>query len=87
VQSDCKTPTLPVKENTSAGLTSKSKAGVGEEVQFVLSQKDLSSEREPSKMKSKTDIPSYNFETSHNLSPQRSKFLFETSIQSSNRKK
>jgi hypothetical protein len=39
--------------------------GVDEEVQFVMSQIYLSSEREP-------DIPSYNFKTSQNLSPRRS---------------
>jgi hypothetical protein len=75
VQSDCKKPTLPLKENTPAGLTSTSKIGVDGEVEFVMSQIDISSEREPRKIKSKTDIPSYNFETYHIFSPQRSKFL------------
>jgi hypothetical protein len=45
MQSDCKKPILPGKENAPAGLTSKYKAGVDEEVQFVMSQNDLSSER------------------------------------------
>jgi hypothetical protein len=83
VQSDCKKPTLPLKENTPAGFTSKSKAGVDGEARFIMSQIDLSSERELRKIKSKTDIPSYNFETYQILE----QVSFDTSIQSSNRKK
>jgi hypothetical protein len=75
VQSDCKKPTLSLKEKTPAGFTCKAEAGVDGEVQFVMSQIDLSSEKEPRKIKSKTDIPSYYFEIYQILSPQRSKFL------------
>jgi hypothetical protein len=56
-------------------------------VQFVMSQISLSSKKESGKNKRKTEIPTYNVQTPRNISPQRSKFLFETSIHSSNSKK
>jgi hypothetical protein len=58
-----------------------------EEVQFAMSQIYLSSEKEPGTKKRKTELPTYDFQTPPNLSPQRSKLLFETSIHSSNSKK
>jgi hypothetical protein len=56
-------------------------------VQFVMSQTDLSSEKQSGKKKRKTEIPTYDFQTPSDLSPQRSKFLFETSVHSRNSKK
>jgi hypothetical protein len=58
-----------------------------EEVQFVMSQIDLSSEKESGTKKTKTEVPTYNFQTPPNISLQRSKFLFETSIHTINIKK
>jgi hypothetical protein len=60
---------------------------VAEEVQFVMSQVDLLSKKESGTKKRKTEVPTYDFQTPPNLSPQRSNFLFETSIHSSNSKK
>jgi hypothetical protein len=60
---------------------------VSEEVQFVMSQISLSSKKESGKKKRKTEVPTYDFQTPPNISPQRSKFLVETSIHSSNSKK
>jgi hypothetical protein len=57
---------------------------VAEEVQFVMSQIDLSSKKDSGTKKRKTEVPTYDFQTHTNISPQRSKFLFETSIHSSN---
>jgi hypothetical protein len=50
-----------------------------EELQFVMSQIDISSEKESGTKKRKTEVPTYDFQTPPNMSPQRSKFLFETS--------
>jgi hypothetical protein len=58
-----------------------------EEVQFVMSQIDLLSEKESGTKKRKTEVPTYDFQTPPNISPQRSKLLFETSIHSINSKK
>ena len=52
-----------------------------------MSQIDLSSDKESGKKKIKTEIPTYDFQTPPNISPQRSKFLFETSVHSSDSKK
>jgi hypothetical protein len=57
---------------------------VSEEVKFVMSQIDLSSKKESGAKKRKTEGPTYDFQTPPNISPQRSKFLFETAIHSSN---
>jgi hypothetical protein len=58
-----------------------------EEVQFVMSQIDISYEKDSGTKKRKTEVPTYDFQTPLNLSLQRIKFLFETSIHSSNNKK
>jgi hypothetical protein len=58
-----------------------------EEVNFVMSHTYLSSEKNSGKKKRKTEVPAYDFQTPPNMSPQRSKLLFETSIHSSNSKK
>jgi hypothetical protein len=60
---------------------------VAEEVQFVMSQIDLSSKKESGINKIKTEVPTYDFQTPPNIFPQRSIFLFETLIHSSNSKK
>jgi hypothetical protein len=52
-----------------------------------MSQIDLSSEKESGTKKIKTEVATYDFQTPPNMSPQRSKLLFETSIHSSNIKK
>jgi hypothetical protein len=64
----------------------KSKGSVAEEVQFVMSKIDLSSKKGSVTKKRQTEVPTYNFQTPPNLSPQRIKFLFETSIHSSKSK-
>jgi hypothetical protein len=51
-----------------------------------MSQIDLSSRKESGTKKRKTEVPTYDFKTPPNISPQRSKFLFETSIHNSNSK-
>jgi hypothetical protein len=65
----------------------KSKGSVAEEVQFFMSQIDLKSKKESVTKKRKTEVPTYEFQTPPNIFPQRIKFLFETSIHSSNIKK
>jgi hypothetical protein len=45
------------------------------------------SEKETGTNKIKTEVPTHILQAPPNISPQRSKFLFETSIHSSNRKK
>jgi hypothetical protein len=72
---------FPVHEPT------KSKGLMAEEVQFVMSQIDLSSKKESGTKKRKTEIPTYDFRTPTNISPQRGKFLFVTSIHISNSRK
>jgi hypothetical protein len=57
-----------------------------EEVQFVMSQINILSEKESGTKKRKTEVPTYDFQTPIIFSLQRSKFLFETSIHSSNSK-
>jgi hypothetical protein len=59
---------------------------VAEELQFVTSQIDRSSKKKSGKKKIKTEVPPYDFKVPPNISPQRSKFLFETSIHSRNSK-
>jgi hypothetical protein len=51
-----------------------------------MSQIDLSYDKESGTKKRKTEVSTYDFQTPPNISPQRSKFLFETSIHSSNSK-
>jgi hypothetical protein len=55
-----------------------------EEMQFDTSQIDISSEKESGTKKRKTEVTTYDFQTPANLSPQKIKFLFKTSIHSSN---
>jgi hypothetical protein len=57
-----------------------------EEVQFVMSQIDLSSEKGVKDKEKKNRDPNLQVQTPPNISPQRSKFLFQTSIHSSNSK-
>jgi hypothetical protein len=87
VQSDYKIPVPSMKENSPFSVAPKSKGVVDEEVQFFMSQIDLSSERESWTRKRKTEISTFELQTPQKFSPQRSKFLFETLIQSSNIKK
>jgi hypothetical protein len=86
VQSDCKNTAPSIEGHYPFSEPTKSKGLMDEEVQFVISQIDLSSENESGKNIRKTDVPTYDIQAPPNMSPQRSNILFETSIQSSNSK-
>jgi hypothetical protein len=87
VQSDFNKAAASIEGHYPFSQRTKSKGFMDEEVQFVMSQIDLLSENESGTKTRKTVVPVYDFQTPPNLSPQRSKFLFETSIHSSNSKK
>jgi hypothetical protein len=85
ITSYCKKKDAPSIEGHSPfHQPTKSKEYVSEEVQFVMSNIDITSKKESGTKKRKTEVPTYDFQTPPNISPQRSKFLFETSIHSSN---
>jgi hypothetical protein len=84
VQSDFKKAASSIEGHSPFQKPNKSKGLMDEEVQFVMSQIDLLSEKESGSNKIKTEVPTYDFQTPPNISPQRSKFLVETSIHSSN---
>jgi hypothetical protein len=86
ITSDCKKAAPSIEGHSPFHEPTKSKGSVAEEVQFVMSQISLSSKKESGTKKRKTEFPTYDFQTPPNISPQRSKFLFETSIHSSNSK-
>jgi hypothetical protein len=82
VPSDFKKDAPSIEGNYSFSEATKSKGLMDEEVQFVMSH--IESEKESRTKKRKTEIPTYEFQTPLNVSLQRRKFLFETSIHSSN---
>jgi hypothetical protein len=84
IQSDCKKAAPSIEGHSPFRKPTKSKGLVAEEVQFVMSQISLSSKKETGTKKRKTEVPTYDFQTPPNLSRQRSKCLFETSVHSSN---
>jgi hypothetical protein len=87
IQSDCKKAAPSIEGHYPFHEPIKSKGLVAEEVQCVMSQIDLSSKKESGTKEIKTEVPTYDFKTPPNISPQRSKFLFETSIHSRNNNK
>jgi hypothetical protein len=87
ITSDFKKESPSIEGHSPFHEPTKSKGSVSEEVQFVTGQIDLSSKKESGTKKRKIEVPTYDFQTPPNVSPQRSKFLFETSIHSSNSKK
>jgi hypothetical protein len=87
ITSDCKKVSPSIEGKSPFHEPNKSKGSVVEEVQFVMSQINLSTKNESGTKKRKTEVPTYDFQTPPNLSPQRSKLLFEISIHSSNSKK
>jgi hypothetical protein len=87
ITSDCKKTAPSIEGYSPFHERTKSKGSVAEEVQFVMRQIYLLSKKESGRNKIKTEVPTYDFQTPPNISPQRSKFLFETSVHSSNSKK
>jgi hypothetical protein len=80
LQSDFKKASPSIEGHSPFHEPTKSKGLTDEEVQFVMSQIYLLSEKESGTNKRKTEVPTYDFQTPPNISPQRSKFLVETSI-------
>jgi hypothetical protein len=87
IKSDYKKAAPSIEGHSPFHEPTKSKGLVDEEVQFVMSQIYISSKKESGTKKRKTEVLTYDFQTPPNISPQRSKFLFETSIHSNNSKK
>jgi hypothetical protein len=87
ITSDFKKSAPSIEGRYTSHEPTKSKGSVAEEVQFVMSQIDLSYKKDSGTNKRKTEVPTYDFQTPPNISPQRSKFLFKTSIRNSNSKK
>jgi hypothetical protein len=73
ITSDCKKKAPSIEGYFPFHEPTKSKGSVSEEVQFVMSQIDLSSKKESGSKNIKTEVPTYDFQTPLNLSPQRSK--------------
>jgi hypothetical protein len=84
VQSYCKKAEPSIEGHYPFLEPTKSKGVMGKEVQFFTSHIYLLSKKESGTKKIKTEVPTYDFQTTLNISPQRSKFLFETSIHSNN---
>jgi hypothetical protein len=80
LQSDCKKAASSIEGYSPFSEPTKSKGLMDEELTFVMSQIYLLSEKESGTKKRKTEVPTYDFQAPSNISPQRSKFLFEASI-------
>jgi hypothetical protein len=79
ITSDCKKVAPFIEGHSPFHEPTKSKGSVVEEVHFVMSQIYLSPKKESVTKKRKTEVPTYDFQTPPNISPQRSKFLFGNS--------
>jgi hypothetical protein len=75
IQSYCKKAAPSIDGHSPFHEPTKSKGLMAEEVQFVMSQIDLSSKKESGTKKRKTEVPTCDFQTPLNISPQRSKFF------------
>jgi hypothetical protein len=67
VQSDCKKDAPSIKGHSKFSEPTKSKGLMDKEVQFVMGQIDLSSEKESGTKKRKTEVPTDDFQTPTNI--------------------